>query len=213
VLARPYGDRMTIFFLVDHPSSSGDNFIYVDVITLVPDENAPQGEPPTPTAEPTATPLPEPTVDPRDLTPATFMPVVQNGAAAPAEPAVVAAAALPATATPTPPPTETPLPTPTPTATPTPTETPLPTPTPTPSPTWTPWPTVAAPSFFGGGGTLGGALGSGRTVELPLSPGGEPMRARSGTVTVALASLSTLGLLGSLLFGASLLRLRRRGRV
>ena len=32
VKARAVGDTMTVFFLTDHPSSSGDNLILVDAI-------------------------------------------------------------------------------------------------------------------------------------------------------------------------------------
>lgn len=41
VLARAAGTKVTVFFLTDHPSTTGDNFIFVDVIALYPDENAP----------------------------------------------------------------------------------------------------------------------------------------------------------------------------
>ncbi|GIV77468.1 hypothetical protein FKZ61_021420 [Litorilinea aerophila] len=113
VKARAVNDIITVFFLVDHPRSTGDNLIFVDAIALYPDESAPAVEvPPTPTPEPvvvaaalppTATPVP-PTPTPTD------------------------------TPTPTATPTATPSPTPTPTST--------ATPTPTPTPTWTPWPTA-----------------------------------------------------------------------
>ena len=55
VKARALGDKMTVFFLTDHPDTSGDNLILIDVIALYPDESAPAVELP-----PTATPTPEP---------------------------------------------------------------------------------------------------------------------------------------------------------
>ena len=117
VRARAVGNRMTVFFLVDHPESQGDDVIFIDAIALYPDESAPAPAP-TPTPIP-PTPLPPPTV----------------------APVIVAAAVVP-----TDPPTFTPTPTntPTPTATPTNTATPSPTPTftPTATPSWTPLPTV-----------------------------------------------------------------------
>ncbi len=185
VRARPDGDRMTVFFLVDHPSSSGDNFIYIDVITLVPDESAPARVAPTATPEPpTATPEPPP--------------VVEVAAAA-----AVAAAPAAAAPTDTPSPSPTPQPTSTPTATPspTPTVTPTPTLTPTPSPTWTPWPTALPISFID---RAGGALEGG--LATPVGEEGVNM------VTVSLLALSAMSAAGMLLFGGSLLRLRRRRR-
>jgi hypothetical protein len=119
VKARAINSTVTVFFLVDHPQSTGDNFIFIDVIALYPDESAPA---PIAVAPPTDTPEP-PTATPE---------------------AIVQAAALPPTNTPIPTdtPTATPTDTPVPTATPTVTPTPSPTPTPTPTATWTPWPTV-----------------------------------------------------------------------
>ncbi|HMN30164.1 MAG TPA: hypothetical protein PKE45_18575 [Caldilineaceae bacterium] len=126
VRARAINSTITVFVMVDHPTSTGDNIILLDAIALYPDESAPAVELP-----PTETPTPEP----------------------PAEKAVEAAAVAPQAAevyvapTDTPTPTDTPLPTET--ATPTPTDTPTSTPTPTatatPSPTtpWTPFPTAA----------------------------------------------------------------------
>lgn len=126
VRARAISNIMTVFFLVDHPRSTGDNLIFIDAIALYPDESAPQVELP-----PTETPTPEP---------ATPVPAPEAAVAA------AAPAAVPPTATPT----DTPLPTETPTATPPPTATPTATPSPSPTPTatptatatWTPWPTV-----------------------------------------------------------------------
>ena len=127
VRARALNGTITVFFVTDHPTSTGENLIYVDAISLYPDESAPAVEIP-----PTATPTPE-------------APAPQ--AAEPEAAAVAAAVVEVATNTPVPPtPTDTPLPTltATPTLTPTPTHTPTPTdtPTPTPSATWTPWPTA-----------------------------------------------------------------------
>lgn len=131
VLARAVNSTVTVFFVTDHPYSTGDNLIYVDAISLYPDENAPAAVAPVAQEAPPTVPAPE--------------------AAAPAPVAAEAearAAAIPQP-TPVPPtPTETPLPTetPTPTVTPTPTNTPTPTATPSPTPTatWTPWPTTVA---------------------------------------------------------------------
>lgn len=128
VKARAVGETMTVFFLTDHPNSSGDNLILVDAIALYPDDSAPAAvaPPATNTPEPTATPEPAQEVAAAD-------------AAALAAPAVVE---IPPTDTPTLIPTETatPLPTDTPTATPSPTATA--TFTPLPTATLTPWPTV-----------------------------------------------------------------------
>ncbi|MCC6170092.1 MAG: hypothetical protein IT329_22935 [Caldilineaceae bacterium] len=130
VKARALNNTVTVFFLVDHPTSTGNDFIFIDVIALYPDESAPQVEiPPTPepTPEPTATPEPAP--------------AMAAIAAAPAEPLPTAIPTLEPTATPT----ETPTATPSPTATPTATPRPTPSPTPTATPTWTPWPTLTPP--------------------------------------------------------------------
>ncbi len=121
---RASSGTMTVFFVTDHPSSTGDNLIYIDVIALYPDESAPAIEIP-----PTATPLPP-----------TAVPAVEEVAAAAQIPPT--ATPLPPTATFTPIPTETPTATPTATSTPTATPTATPTPTSTPTATWTPWPTA-----------------------------------------------------------------------
>ena len=78
VRARAINATITVFFLVDHPNSTGDNLIFVDALALYPDETAPVVDPPTPTAtpeptpgptpEPQPTPQPDPTPTP-DLTP------------------------------------------------------------------------------------------------------------------------------------------------
>lgn len=115
VKARAVNSTMTVFFLVDHPQSEGDDVIFIDAIALYPDESAPQAVAPK---------VEEPTPEPVIL-----------AAAVPTEPP-------PPTLTPLP--TATPTETPTATATPTATSTPSPTPTftPTPTVTWTPLPTV-----------------------------------------------------------------------
>ncbi|RME57165.1 MAG: hypothetical protein D6790_13750, partial [Caldilineae bacterium] len=74
VRARAVNGTVTVFFLVDHPWSSGDNVIFVDAIALYPDESAPalptatpvppepaQAAAAAPPPPPTATPLPSPT--------------------------------------------------------------------------------------------------------------------------------------------------------
>ena len=130
VKARAVGETMTVFFLTDHPSSSGDNLILVDAIALYPDESAPAAiaAPPTNTPEPTATPTAVEEV---------AASIDDQALAAAAAPAFEAAATETPTAAPTETPTPTPLPTDTPTATPSPT--PTATYTPLPTATWTPW--------------------------------------------------------------------------
>ncbi len=122
VRARAVNSTVTVFFVTDHPVSTGDNLILIDAIALYPDENAPAAAPPTDTPVPTEPP------------PA---PVAQEQAVFAAAAVVVAAhTPVPPTLTPTALPTHTPTPLPTATATPLPTATP----TPTITPTWTPWP-------------------------------------------------------------------------
>lgn len=118
VKARATNNVITVFFLVDHPRSTGDNLIFVDALALYPDESAPALDPPTPTPPP---PPPAP----------------------PTQPPVAAVVPLPATPTPTATPPDTPTPTPTWTPTPSPSPTATATPSPTVTPTWTPWPTLA----------------------------------------------------------------------
>lgn len=129
VRARAINSTITVFVMVDHPTSTGDNIILLDAVALYPDEDAPAVEIP-----PTETPTPEPPVQ---AAPAVAAAALQ-----------VAPAVIPPTATPspteTPPPTETP--TATPTETPSPTATATPSPTPTATATWTPWPTVTPAS-------------------------------------------------------------------
>lgn len=126
VRARAINSTITVFFLTDHPQSTGDNFIFIDAIALYPDESAPAIE----LTLPTETPTPEPPAQKAE---------VQAAAAAVAQPTDTP---IPPTATFTPTPTETPTATPTPS--PTPTDTPSPTPTAT--ATWTPWPTATPDS-------------------------------------------------------------------
>jgi hypothetical protein len=126
VSAVAQGDTVTIFVLVDHTYTTGDNFIYLDMVGLRQDTSQPVVSPPTATPLPTATPPPT--------------------ATSPAPVAVAPTAALLPTNTPTDLPTTTPSPTPTDTPTPTATPTHTPSPTATPSPTLTPTasPTLAA---------------------------------------------------------------------
>jgi hypothetical protein len=155
VRARALGDAVTVFFLVDHPNSTGDNLIFIDAIALYPDESAPAVDPPTPTPEP-PTPTPEP-------------PPVVAAAAVVEQSAVIAP--LP-TDTPTAPPTPTESPTPEPTATATETPSPTPSPTiiPTATPTWTPWPSATPESILslGSAQRLLGASGDGRSTGFAI---------------------------------------------
>ncbi|MBX2997497.1 MAG: hypothetical protein KF893_03230 [Caldilineaceae bacterium] len=170
VRARATGETMTVFFLVDHPTSTGDNLIFVDAIALYPDENAPFLEPPTP--QPTPTPIP------------TNTPAVEQRIAA-----------LP-TATWTPIPSATPTQTPLPTETPTPTITPSPTPSPTltPSPTWTPWPTVTPDvAVDSRRSAADGAL-------LNVAAGMAHQSGRNGLLMVGVIGLSGASLCGSSLW-------------
>ena len=166
VKARAASDTVTVFFVVDHPRSTGDNLIYVDAIALYPDESA-QGLPaPVPTAVPAAAP------------------VVQ--AAAVQQSVVVLPTATPF---PTATPTETPLPTETPTPTDTPTATPSPTPTIT--PTWTPWPT-ATPESGADNRTQTNLSGGAATA---LISAGQAIGQQSLWL-IGLIGLSSAGLLG-----------------
>ena len=209
VKARAVNSTVTVFFLVDHPSSSGDNFIFIDVIALYPDESAPAAivppveEPPTeqpPAPEPSAA-IPE---APAAESPAVESPAVESLAAVPAEPDAEQRVAIVAPPTSTPLPTETPTATPSPTPEPTatPTNTPLPTitpsptatPSPTPTATWTPWPTTTP--------TQADTFASDAQSQLiSLVERNHP----NGLLAVGLLSFSGAGV-----FGGSLLWLRRR---
>ena len=135
VSAVAQGPTVTVFVWVEHPTSTGDNLIYLDNVGLRLDPSAPVA---------TATPLPAPPTD-------TPVPQVAQQVAPP-----TATPTVPPTVTPTPTTTETPSPTPTatntptatPTYTPTPTATPSPTVTPTASPTLRPRPTATPPSLL-----------------------------------------------------------------
>jgi hypothetical protein len=168
VRARAVNATMTVFFLVDHPSSSGDNFIFIDALALYPDESAPAVElPPTAIPEP---PTPEPPTP---------------------EPVAVAAMAAPVMPTDTPVPTDTPTATPTatpePTSTPTatPTHTPTATPSPTPTATWTPWPTVTP-------GADSALMEDAQNQIVDLARRNHPY----GLLAVGLISISGAGLFG-----------------
>lgn len=182
VRARAINSRITVFFLVDHPTSTGDNVIFVDAIGLYPDENAPAL--PAPTEVPTEVPT--------DIPAPTAAPVV-------AEQRVAVALAATATPEPTATPTETPSPTPSPT----PTETPTPTPThtPTPTATWTPWPTATPNSVAA---VKSNTLGGGQAL-MTLATTYAEQNGRTG-----LARAGVMGIGGIVVFGGSLWWLRRR---
>ena len=220
IRARAVANRMTLFFQVDRPTSSGDGLIFIDAIALYPDESAPgviDAPPATatpPTYVPTETPTESPTAGRVDVPPDTppdqpspevasvgYLPITITQALPSGQDppdADVAPAPLPSD-TPTTAPSATPPPTATsvPTATPSPTPSPTPTLTATPSPTWTPWPTVVAMGFIDAAGT---ALRVGDISGLRESP----------SSTWTLAALSVLALAGALLFGGSLVWLRRK---
>jgi hypothetical protein len=171
VKARAINSTITVFFLTDHPQSTGDNLIFIDAIALYPDDSAPAAAAPLPTN------TPEPTAAPPE--------------AAPAEQNIQAAAAfVQPVDTPTETPTETftPAPTDTPTATPSPTFTPTPTPTPTPTftVTWTPYPTV----------TPDDSLVQAQLQLLGAANGRPPL----GLLTLGLLSFSGAGLFGGSLW-------------
>lgn len=197
VKARAAGGTMTVFFLADLRRVEGSNLIYVDVVSLFPDDSAPAAPAPVePTATNTAEPAPQPAAPEVSLSAA-------SAAAAPAPEVVQVAAqakeALPmfvgATEAPTPVATDTPLPIPTETATPIPTDTPtaVATNTPLPTPTWTPWPTSLPASAL----SLMGAQ-----TEL--------LRLTQSSSQRTLMMLSGLGMIGSLLTGSLLWQLRRK---
>lgn len=193
VKARASGGTMTVFFLADLRRVEGSNLIYVDVISLFPDESAPAAAAPVePTATNTAEPAPQAAPQEVSISAASV-------AAAPQPEIVQAKEALPmfvgATEAPTPVATDTPLPTPTETVTPIPTDTatPVPTQTSLPSPTWTPWPTNMPVSSL----TLMGAQ-----TEL--------LRLTQNSSQRSLMTLSGMGFIGALLTGGLLWQLRRK---
>ncbi len=114
VKARATGETMTVFFLVDHPQSTGDNLIFIDALALYPDESAPAAAAPPPTDTPTPAPVVIAAADPPTATP-TQTPL----------PTATVTPTPTATATPTHTPSPTPSPTFTPTWTPWPTVTPV----------------------------------------------------------------------------------------
>ena len=131
VAAVAESSTVTVFVWVEHPSSTGDNYIFVDQVGLRQDSSAPVA---TATAvPPTATPIPQAT--------ATSLP--------PTATATAEATATPTeTATPSPTPTDTPSPTPTATATASPTATATPTTTPTRTPVLEVRPTATPEPFY-----------------------------------------------------------------
>ncbi|MCP4164374.1 MAG: hypothetical protein GY759_00590 [Chloroflexi bacterium] len=133
VRARAQGDVVTVFFLVDHNRSTGDNYIFVDAISLLPDESAPAQATPTALA-PTATPVPTNTP----------IPTLTSTPSDTATPTATASPTVTLTSTPTSTPTATATSTLTPTASPSPTATATPSPTPTVTPTSTPTPGLLA---------------------------------------------------------------------
>ncbi len=145
VRARASGDLMTVFFVADHPRSTGRDEILVDGIMLLPDEAPPA---PAPAANTPAPAAPAPT-QPR------IAPTRAVVAAAPTSTPTSTATLTPTpSVTPSPSPTATSSPSPTASATPTstPTFTPSPSPTPSPTPTATPTPGLIArlaPHSFG----------------------------------------------------------------
>ncbi|MBI1298443.1 hypothetical protein GC175_26200 [bacterium] len=162
VRARAINSRITVFFLVDHPTSTGDNVIFVDAIGLYPDENAPA--------------LPAPTEIPNETPAPTATPAV-------VEQRVAVAPAATATSQPTATPTETPSPTPT--STPTETPTPTPTHTPTPTSTWTPWPTATPNSVAAvESNTLGGGQALMTLAATYVEQNGRNGLARAGVMGI-----------------------------
>ena len=204
VTARAVNGTVTVFFVTDHPVSTGDNLIYVDAIALYPDESAPAVAAPV-VEVPTETPVPPP---PQQVAEQVAEQGVEQSVAEQemAKAAAVSAPPLPPPATdtpipPTPSPTETPLPTVTPTATETPT--PTATPSPTLTATWTPWPTATSD------GSASVANG------LPLDPAMVETQVLDVAQRLQPTGLLFLGVLsfgGAGLCAGSLWRLRRRYR-
>lgn len=188
VRARALNGTVTVFFVTDHPTSTGDNLIYIDAIALYPDESAPAVEVPPTAVPPTDTPVAAPV----------------------AEEAVVVAAAvaipptpIPPTATETPVPTATPTPTVTPTASST--STPTETPTLTPTATWTPWPMATS-------GSSATALGISALALNPAAVETQFVDVAQRFYPTGLLALSVLSLGGAGLCAGSLWWLRRRYR-
>ncbi len=175
---------VTVFVYVDHNYSTGDNYIFIDAVSLIVDP-----------VQPVATPVP-PTATPA--------PVI----------AQAAPTAVPPSATPTPTatPTFTPTPTPSPTATATPTPTATLTPTPTHTPSPTPTSTLPPrPTATAGRSQVNAAGGAGNSAAVGLQWGG--INALGGAGNPAPAGLlwggiSALGGAGAL--GVVLAARRRR---
>ncbi|MCB0254069.1 MAG: hypothetical protein KDI55_10085 [Anaerolineae bacterium] len=133
VSAVAQSSTVTVFVWVEHPSSSGDNFIFVDQVGLKQDSSAPV-VPPTPTeVPPTDTPVPTNTPVPPTSAPTSTPTSTPTDTPTPS---------------PSPTPTDTPTPTTTPTSTPSPTVTPSPTTTPTRTPVLDPRPTATSEPFY-----------------------------------------------------------------
>jgi hypothetical protein len=186
VKARATGDKVTVFFLVDHPSSTGDNLIFVDALALYPDESAPQADPPTPTPEATPVPTPAPVEVP-------LVPVMAADAAPVSEPVADPAGVALILPTDTPAPTEVPTAVATSTPSATPTSSPTATPSPTVTATWTPWPTRTPAGIFS-------------------ARDGGPAAAAATPRAAGLLTVSGLSFVGAILFGGSFVLTRRRRR-
>ena len=129
VSTRATGPTMTVFVWVDHPTTYGNDWIFIDAVGLWPDANQP---PATVTPKPSLTPTRRPPTRTPSPVPPTDTPTMLPASPTPTETA---------TPTPTPIPTQTPTPTATPTWTTTPSPAP---PTLTPLPSRTPLPTIVA---------------------------------------------------------------------
>ena len=187
LLARAINPTMTVFFVTDHPTSTGENLIYVDAIALYPDENAPAA------VAPVAKEAPADTATPESAAPVAAEAVVAA--------AIVPPTPVPPTATATPTPTETPTPTPTPTMTATPT--PTTTPSPTSTATWTPWPTATAAQAMTG-------MPLRALVSQPQTLPSRLLRTATPFYPTGLLFLSALSFGGAGLCVGSLWWLRRR---
>jgi hypothetical protein len=117
---------ITVFFETDHNYSTGDNYIFVDTISLVQDSSQPVAPPtavpptaaPQPAAQPAAPKAPQPTrARPTAAPTATFTPAPTATATVTAMPTNTATPTQTATATITPTPTQTYTPEPTPSST------------------------------------------------------------------------------------------------
>jgi hypothetical protein len=131
VAAAAQSSTVTVFVWVEHPRSTGDNFIFIDQVGLRLDPNA----------APAPTPAP-PTAVPAVVASAATVAPLRATTASTATPTPTSTATDLPTATPSPTPTNTPTPTATPTGTSSPTATSSPTLTPTASPTLAPRPTA-----------------------------------------------------------------------